>query len=346
MAPVDMIRDVILIVDDVPANLNVLHTHLQHVGFKVLVAQDGVQALAIAQRAQPDLILLDVMMPELDGFETCRQLKMQPTTRDIPVIFMTVLSDPNDKIRGFDVGGIDYVTKPVHPSEVLARVNTHLTLRRLQRQLERQNEEWEARARERTLELIAVNAHLQAEVERRQEYEHEKDHLMDVIGRQNELLRSLTEQLIAQQQATQTYVTHTLHEDIEQALTHLEVQLDTLGEQLARNTSYMPPPSLLDAHATLMQVQTYVHSLSDHLYETGEKLTDFVTTSLYRLSPRELEIFELLAGGESPQEIAQILNISTKTVYKHRSSIFEKLNIQSISELMKLALRQNVISLD
>lgn len=131
----------LLVVDDIPTNLKVLLTYLHNQNFKVLVAQDGEDALKKVRQVTPDLILLDVMMPKMDGFETCRQLKGDEKTRDIPVIFMTALTDTMDKVKGFSVGGVDYVTKPVQHEEVLARINTHLTLRNLRLTLEQQNRE-------------------------------------------------------------------------------------------------------------------------------------------------------------------------------------------------------------
>lgn len=130
----------ILIVDDDPANLNVLLDYLYQSGYKVLIAPDGEQALRQVEYVLPDLILLDVMMPGINGFETCRRLKARKDTRDIPVIFMTALSDPADKIEGFLAGGVDYVTKPFHHEEVSMRVKTHLTLRKLQQELQQKNQ--------------------------------------------------------------------------------------------------------------------------------------------------------------------------------------------------------------
>lgn len=118
----------ILIVDDTPANVAVLAESLQEQGYRVLVAQDGQEALERVQYVLPDLILLDVMMPVMDGFETCRRLKALDSTKRIPVIFMTALSEADDKVNGFAAGGVDYITKPFQMSEVLARVHTHITL--------------------------------------------------------------------------------------------------------------------------------------------------------------------------------------------------------------------------
>lgn len=122
----------ILIVDDNPSNLSVLADYLEDCGFTTRVATNGELTLQRAQRIQPALILLDVMMPPgIDGFETCRRLKADEKTKDIPVIFMTALSSIEDKVKGFAVGGVDYITKPIQYEEVLARVTTHLRIRDL-----------------------------------------------------------------------------------------------------------------------------------------------------------------------------------------------------------------------
>ncbi|MDX2243116.1 MAG: response regulator [Leptolyngbyaceae cyanobacterium bins.302] len=128
----------ILVVDDTPANLEVVAEALGDAGFEVAIAMDGDRAIKQATMSQPDLILLDVMMPGIDGFETCRLLKASPTTSDIPVIFMTALSDTTDKVRGFNLGAVDYVTKPFQEAELIVRVNTHLKLRQLTQTLETQ----------------------------------------------------------------------------------------------------------------------------------------------------------------------------------------------------------------
>jgi DNA-binding NtrC family response regulator len=129
----------ILVVDDTPNNLKVLFDFLNHAGYKVLVAENGETALEQIQQIHPDLILLDIMMPGIDGFETCRQLKKIENTRHIPVIFLTARIDTQSKIAGFEAGGVDYITKPLQHEEVLARVNTHLRIQHLQRSLENQN---------------------------------------------------------------------------------------------------------------------------------------------------------------------------------------------------------------
>lgn len=131
----------LLIVDDNPTNLELLLDTLKDSGFKVLVARDGPSTFQRLEHALPDLILLDVLMPGMNGFEVCRKLKENKATRDIPVIFMTSLDDTNNKIRGFQVGAVDYVTKPFQQEEVMARITTHLILRRLQQHLRQKNAE-------------------------------------------------------------------------------------------------------------------------------------------------------------------------------------------------------------
>ncbi|CAN7651858.1 hybrid sensor histidine kinase/response regulator [Pseudoduganella sp. LjRoot289] len=127
----------VLIIDDTPANLGVLVDYLEQHDLSVAVAQDGEEGLMRARFLCPDLILLDVMMPVLDGIETCRRLKADDSTRDIPVIFMTALGETGDKLTGFRAGGVDYITKPFQIEEVLVRLNTHLALRHTTQQLQR-----------------------------------------------------------------------------------------------------------------------------------------------------------------------------------------------------------------
>ncbi len=158
MSPTTSRKDTILVVDDIPNNVSVLFSFLSKSGFKVLIAQDGKRALQTAEQAHPDLILLDVMMPGLDGFEVCKILKSQEHTKDIPVIFMTALVDTVDKLKGFQLGATDYLTKPVQHEEVLARITAHLNVHKLQQQLEEKNQLLQSQAVElekRNLELEA-----------------------------------------------------------------------------------------------------------------------------------------------------------------------------------------------
>ena len=126
----------ILVVDDTPANIQALAAVLKEQGYQISVATNGKQALDVVARIRPDLILLDVMMPEMDGFETCRRLKASEEWREIPVIFLTAKTETADIVQGFELGAVDYVAKPFNAHELLARVHTHLALRRQQRELQ------------------------------------------------------------------------------------------------------------------------------------------------------------------------------------------------------------------
>lgn len=176
----------ILIVDDQTSSLKVLSELLEGHGFQVLAALDGEAALEIVQRARPDLILLDVVLPGMNGFEVCRCLKADKLTEHIPVMFMTILEKIEDKIQGFQLGATDYITKPFEAKEVLARVTTQLHLQRLARELKEANETLEQRVAERTAQLAQVNQKLQAEVA-------ERTTTQVTLGKVNRAYRTLSE---------------------------------------------------------------------------------------------------------------------------------------------------------
>jgi diguanylate cyclase (GGDEF)-like protein len=243
----------VLIVDDTPANVGILVEYLEDRQVRVAVAQEGEEGLARAEFVQPDLILLDVMMPGMDGFETCRRLKASAATRDIPVIFMTALTETPDKLAGFAAGGVDYVTKPFQIDEVWARVTTHLALRSAQKRLAEQNTQLqqeiarrrraeadlqaandllEARVAERTAELVSTNARLEQKIadynqaERRIDFMAHHDALTGLPNRL--LLEDRINQAIAQarrhpeERVAQRHI----------ALDHFKTTNDSLGERI------------------------------------------------------------------------------------------------------------------
>src|SRR5258707_3634352 len=162
--PGDSQGHTILIVDDNPANLEVIGEYLLNAGLRIMTTRTGETGLKLARQDQPDLILLDVMLPGIDGFETCRRLKADERTQAIPIMFLTVITRTEDKIKGFAVGSVDYIAKPFQQEEVLARIQMHLLLRRLQTNLE-------AQVQERTLELEEANTRLKAEIAEREQAE-------------------------------------------------------------------------------------------------------------------------------------------------------------------------------
>ncbi|MFN6570595.1 sensor histidine kinase [Dendronalium sp. ChiSLP03b] len=146
--------DFILIVDDNPTNLSVLSQALKGTGFTVRVAEDGESAIELVQHKLPALILLDVQMPGIDGFETCQKLKANPLTQNIPIIFMTALADTENKVKGFSLGAVDYIPKPFEQAEVIARVRMHLQLKQLTDDLEQRVKERTAALEQAQLQLV------------------------------------------------------------------------------------------------------------------------------------------------------------------------------------------------
>jgi DNA-binding NtrC family response regulator len=165
----------ILIVDDVPDNLNLLSKNLESRGYRIIAVPSGVIALQVVEKTQPDLILLDIIMPEMDGFETCRRLKANPTTANIPVIFITARDEMSSVVEGFHVGGVDYITKPFSEQEVRVRVQNHLQIHRL------------------TQQLINQNQALQQEIARREEAEAARNEAEDARQTANAQLSILSQ---------------------------------------------------------------------------------------------------------------------------------------------------------
>lgn len=160
-----MTKGTILIVDDTPENLHVLSATLSQQGYQVRGVIKGKMAIRAAASALPDLILLDIKMPDLNGYEVCEQLKSNPQTAEIPVIFLSALDEVTDKVKGFQAGGVDYITKPFQVEEVLARVDHQITIRRLQRQLMEQNQQLQLEIQERKKAEAAAEAASQAKSE-------------------------------------------------------------------------------------------------------------------------------------------------------------------------------------
>ncbi|OGG45228.1 MAG: hypothetical protein A3F84_11060 [Candidatus Handelsmanbacteria bacterium RIFCSPLOWO2_12_FULL_64_10] len=188
----------ILLVDDTEANLDVLCALLEVEGYRIAMAPNGEIALRIAGRVRPDLILLDVMMPDMDGFEVCRRLKQNEGTREIPVIFITAENLTKSVVTGFEVGGVDYITKPFHNEEVLARVRTHLQIDRLTRHLEAANRQIQE-ATERKSRFLASMSH------------ELRTPMNAIIGFTSLVLRRGADQLSAQHRDNLVKVTESAH---------------------------------------------------------------------------------------------------------------------------------------
>lgn len=187
-------KPIILTVDDDANNLAVVRDCLNGFNYSVLMAEDGESAVSRADYARPDLILLDIMMPGIDGYETCRRLKLQQSTREIPIIFMSALTETGHKVHGLEAGAVDYVTKPFQQEELLARVGVHLSIRDLNRRLKEANELLEVRVEARTMDLSITNRMLEDEIAERQAAQEQ-------LQEQTAILEEKVEELLASQVA-------------------------------------------------------------------------------------------------------------------------------------------------
>lgn len=328
----------ILLVDDTPANLHLLIGELGQAHYRVLVAESGESALERVRYVQPDIILLDVLMPGLDGFETCRLLKANPATSQIPVLFLSALDETVDKVRGFAVGGVDYITKPLQVIEVLARLRTHVTLRNLQQALQRQNESLEERVAERT-------AQLRAEIELRIQREKQKHQLLDLLEQQSDQLRELTGWLLKENQAHQQNRQQRNTSYLLELLQQSHHQLGII-EMLA-----IAHPNSTERYQLLTQVEhlrTIVQQVESELRPTPVEIQPPPTIRktledpLLALSAREREVFQLMIDGRSVSQIAALLYLSEITVRSHRSSLLQKLQLEDITALIKFAVKHNL----
>lgn len=328
-------QQVILIIDDNATNLNIVMEHLDAYGFDVLIARNGESGIERARLAQPDLILLDVQMPGIDGFETCRRLKAIPQTALIPIIFMTVLSDPVDKVKGLESGAVDFISKPIDVTEMLARVKTHLALRSLQEQLRQQNEQLEERVRERTATLEAEKA--------------QKDNLLNLVQKQSEQLRDLTQMLIQTQQQQNAAMAQTLHEQVSQKLKVLASHLQTMEQLVTEPTASPHIFELLLTQITGIQsmvqhIQQEMDGVTDDLAQNALEKQGLLADPLLQLSTREHEVLQLTVDGKTNGEIADLLVISRATVSTYRRRIMTKLNVPDLPSLIRFAFDNNLVS--
>jgi signal transduction histidine kinase len=223
------VQGTILLVDDAPNNLRLLTGLLEEHGYDVRTVTSGASALKAVGLEPPDLILLDVAMPGMNGYEVCEKLRANPETRTIPVIFISALDGALDKVRAFDVGGVDYISKPFHAQEVLARVRTHLALRSTQRQLETQNYK------------------LQQEITERMEAERQ--------------LQFLSHRLVEVQENERRAIAHELHEEVGQTLTGLNLSLEIVGS----TTEDKRAARLSQAQRMVIDLIQQVREMSMHL---------------------------------------------------------------------------------
>ncbi len=269
-------KESILMVDDNATNLQVLSQTLSGRGYRLLVAKNGESALAVTAKTLPDLILLDIMMPGIDGFEVCRRLKANPAHHDIPVIFLSALGQTEDKVKGLKLGAVDYITKPFQPEEVIARVDTHLTLRCLQQQLEVAN-----------AELRDLNENLEQKVqERTRQLEEEHARL---VRTQNAIIFGMAK------------LTESRDDDTGKHLERIEKYVEILARELGKTDDS------IDEH-WIEQVKA-----TSALHDIGKVgIPDAVLQKPGRLSPDERKVIELHPeiGGDTLNAVREKLGTS------------------------------------
>lgn len=291
-------NDIVLVVDDSADALSLINDTLEAANMDVLVALEGKQALTIAKRIRPDIILLDAIMPTMDGFETCRALKSDANLASIPVIFMTGLSDTDDIVRGLEVGGVDYLTKPIKPSELLARMKVHLNNARLTNSAQ--------------LALDSTGQHLMTVSD--------EGHIMWATPQ--------TYALLAKARASTEWQQQALTQQLKQWLSHqpdIESRLPLIGLEYPLSVRII----------SAKQDQERLLKLEDGRRPTGPNLLK----QELGLTERESEVLNWLANGKTNREIAQILEMSPRTVNKHLEQIFPKLGVENRTAAAGIALK-------
>ncbi len=297
----------ILIVDDTPANLALLVDALQAAGHRPLVATSGELALQRLAQQPPALILLDMRMPGLDGLEVCARIQRHPQWREIPVIFMTAVEEPEQKVAAFAAGAVDYVTKPFHTDEVLARIGTHLRLRRLQRELAGELA-WRAET-ERALRASLTQA-------------------VVVASREGEVLFHTP-------RAAQLLQRHCgWSETAELALPPSLAKLAAGGR--STQETIMSPVGTLEVRLVAGGDEELVTLLLEERRPSG----DFAPLRALGLSEREAEVLFWISEGKSNPEIALIIGAAAGTVKKHVENLLAKLGVENRAAAMRLALER------
>ncbi|MCG6206811.1 response regulator transcription factor [Rhodopseudomonas sp. HC1] len=298
-------RDIVLVVDDSPETLRMLTDALDGAGMTVMVALDGAAAMRIVEQITPDIILLDAMMPGLDGFETCRRLKRSPVLSDVPVIFMTGLTESEHIVRGLEAGGVDYVTKPIVIAEMLARIRVHLGNARLSQS---------ARA------------------------------ALDVSGRFLLAVDRVGKVLWATPQAQKLLAAGEASEDgvrLDLPKPWLD-WLEQVHSGLAQAKAPMKASLLRNDELRLQYMgklgpNEFLLRLARE--SSTESPKEFATE--FGLTSRESEVLAWLSKGKTNRDIAQILGLSPRTVDKHLEQIYAKLGVENRTAAAAIATGAN-----
>lgn len=312
----------ILVVEDTPSSLDLLSELLTQAGYTVRPAQEGRMALRSAQVRPPDLILLDVRMPGIDGYEVCRRLKADERTREVPVIFLSALREADDKLKGFQLGAVDYIAKPFQPEEVLARVRTHIELRRLQTNLE-------GRVAERTAQLLQAQASLRDSQAQLQE------------------LASFLQSAV---ETERSRIARELHDELGQALTALRIDLawlrgrcDGLGgvaveradgaHALVERTIDALRRISEDLRPGMLDVLGLAAALEHHVAQFGQRTGVECVLSMNR---EEFEIDDLLATA-----IFRVVQEALTNVLRHAAARCVTVNVEDGESEIRVQVEDN-----
>ena len=306
MSPIDrMTEDVVLIVDDVPENLSLLHDALDEAGYTVLVATNGKDALERASKSQPHVILLDALMPGMDGFEVARRMKLEFSTQHIPIIFMTGLTETEHVVAAFASGGADYVTKPIKPREVLARIAAHM-----------QN------ARQMKQAHIALDAFGQATVVLR-----ESDGSM--IWQTPQARKLLREYFDVEGEEAQPYLLAWVKQAQQAALEGREPPVVVMKESRRLMASLHNPDNSEHDGEWLIILREENHAFVIESLVTG-----------FQLTTREAEVLYWVMYGKTNRDIGEILGSSHRTVNKHMEHLFQKLGVETRTAAAGVAIQK------
>lgn len=296
------LSDIVLIVDDIPENLALLHDALDEAGYTVLVATHGEAALQVAQQSRPDVILLDAMMPGMDGFEVARRLKADFTTQAIPIVFMTGLTETEHVVAAFSAGGSDYVTKPIKPAEVLARIAAHMQNARQMKQ---------ARS------------------------------ALDAFGQATLALHPVSGKLVWQTTLARDYLARyfsTDGNDTPAALRQWANEAQAARQQGREITTLLVSEGARRLLATFHDRSAESGEWLLVLREENDQAATAALIAAFRLTQREAEVLHWVTLGKTNKDIGDILGTSPRTVNKHLEHIFEKLGVETRTAAANLAI--------
>lgn len=299
--------DVVLVVDDSPESLGMLNVALNTQGYTALVALNGLQALSIVEKVQPDVILLDAVMPEMDGFETCKKLKeLLPNT---PIIFMTGLTDVEDVIKGFNAGGVDYVTKPISPDEVIARIKTHVNTAKL------------ALSAQDALDHAGKNVFCVSNEGR----------LAWATPQVHEIIDELAQDDMTPWSTLAETIKVWLNTTVATNITNSSADTTDTNNHLLINCFTSP------FNISYERKQDNLHLL--RIVQTSVQKSPEDLKAKLPITKRESEVLYWVSYGKTSWEISQILAMSPRTVNKHLEQIFKKLGVDNRTSAAAISIR-------